>query len=136
MSGLTVSEVAKQGGVNLQTIRYYERQGLLTPTSRTESGYRIYQKDAIRRLRFIKRSQDLGFSLSEIKEILSLRVSTHTTSADIRARAEAKLVDIEQKIHHLEAIHASLARLIEGCHGYGSAAECPILENLDGADFL
>lgn len=136
MSVLTVSQVAKQGGVNLQTVRYYERQGLLTPTSRTESGYRIYQKDAIRRLRFIKRAQELGFSLSEIKELLSLRVDAHTTSADIRVRAKAKLADIEQKINHLEAIHASLARLIKGCQGCGPAAECPILENLDRADFL
>lgn len=136
MSELTVSQVAKQGGVNLQTIRYYERQGLLTPTDRTRSGYRIYRQDAVRRLRFIKRAQELGFSLSEIKELLSLRVDAHTTAADIRVRAQTKLADIEQKIRHLEAIHASLARLIKSCRGCGPAAECPILENLDGVDFL
>lgn len=136
MGNLTVSQVARQGGVNLQTVRYYERQGLLTPSSRTESGYRIYQPDAIRRLRFIKRAQDLGFSLSEIGELLSLRVDADARSADIRVRAQGKLADIEDKIRHLQAIHASLAQLIQSCGGRGPAAECPILENLDGADFL
>ena len=135
MDNLTVSQVAKQGGVNLQTVRYYERQGLLAPTSRTDSGYRIYQRDTVRRLRFIKRAQDLGFSLSEIQELLSLRVDANATSADIRKRAQAKLADIEQKIRHLEAIHASLAQLIQNCQGCGPAAECPILDNLDGVDF-
>lgn len=136
MGNLTVSQVARQGGVNLQTVRYYERQGLLTPSSRTESGYRIYQPDAIRRLRFIKRAQDLGFSLSEIGELLSLRVDAGARSADIRVRAQGKLADIEDKIRHLQAIHASLAQLIQSCGGRGPAAECTILENLDGADFL
>ncbi|MFP5211652.1 MAG: heavy metal-responsive transcriptional regulator [Acidobacteriota bacterium] len=135
MNKLTISQVAKQGGVNLQTIRYYERQGLLAPISRTEAGYRIYQKDTVRRLRFIKRAQELGFSLSEIKDLLYLRLDAHTTSADIRVRAQAKLADVEQKIRHLEAIQKSLSRLIKSCRGCGPAADCPILENLDGEDF-
>lgn len=136
MEKLTISHVAKQGGVNLQTIRYYERQGLLTPAYRTESGYRVYQEETIRRIRFIKRAQELGFSLAEVKELLSLRLDTHTTTADIRVRARSKLSDVEQKIKHLQAIHTSLSRLIKSCRGCGPAADCPILENLDGEEFL
>lgn len=135
MSKLTISGLAKSAGVNLQTIRYYERQELLTPVARTETGYRIYQQDTVRRLRFIRRAQELGFSLSEIKELLSLRLDAHTTSADIRERARAKLADVEQKIRHLQAIQTSLSRLIKSCRGCGPAADCPILENLDGEDF-
>ncbi len=135
MDKLTISRLAKSGGVNLQTIRYYERQELLAPASRTEAGYRIYRQETVHRLRFIKRAQELGFSLSEIKELLSLRLDAHTTSADIRTRAQAKLADVEQKIRHLQAIHASLLRLIKSCRGCGPVADCPILENLSGEDF-
>jgi MerR family mercuric resistance operon transcriptional regulator len=131
METLTTSQLAKNGGVNLETIRYYERQGLLAPTTRTEAGYRIFSSEALRRIRFIKRAQELGFSLNEIKELLSLRVDTHTTQADIRERAQAKLVDVEQKIRHLEAIHKSLLRMTEDCSGCGSLKDCPILESLD-----
>ncbi len=135
MDKLTIGRVAEHSGVNLQTVRFYEREGLLAPAYRTESGYRIYQSETVRRIRFIKRAQELGFSLNEIHELLSLRVDDHATSADIRARAKAKLVDVEQKIRHLQAIQASLTRLIKSCRGCGPAADCPILENLDGEDF-
>lgn len=136
MEKLTIGRVARQGGVNLQTIRYYERLGLLVPAYRTEAGNRIYKTDTVRRIRFIKRAQELGFSLSEIEELLTLRLDAHTTAADIRVRAQAKLADVEQKIKHLQAIHASLAMLVKSCRGCGPAAECPILENLNGEDFL
>src|SRR5487761_1191025 len=111
MDILTISKLAERGGVNLQTIRYYERQGLLAPAARTDAGYRIFQPETARRIRFIKRAQELGFSLSEIKELLSLRVDAQTTRADIRHRAQAKVADVEQKLRHLEAIRASLSRL-------------------------
>ncbi len=135
MDKLTISQLAKNGGVNLQTIRYYEHQGLLAPAYRTEAGYRIYQQQTVRRIQFIKRAQELGFSLSEIKELLSLRVDTNTSQADIRTRAQAKLADVEQKIRHLQAIRASISRLIKSCRGCGPVANCPILENLNGEDF-
>lgn len=135
MSKLTIGGLAKSGGVNLQTIRYYERQELLTPVARTESGYRIYQPDTVRRLRFIKRAQDLGFSLRDIKDLLSLRLDKHTTAADIRERAKVKRADVEQKIRQLQAIQASLSRLIKSCNGCGPLEDCPILENLDGEEF-
>lgn len=136
MDNLTVSQLAREGGVNLQTVRYYERQGLIAPTARTEAGYRMFQPAAARQIRFIKRAQELGFSLSEIKELLSLRIDRHTTQADIRERAQAKLEDVAQKIRHLEAIHASLLRLIKSCRGCGPVSNCPILENLDQEEFL
>ncbi len=136
MQQLTISRLAQDGGVNLQTVRYHERQGLLVPAARTEAGYRMFQPETARRIRFIKRAQELGFSLSEIKELLSLRVDAHTTQADIRKGAQAKLADIEQKMRHLEAIHASLSRLTKSCRGCGSVADCPILENLNGEEFL
>ena len=79
MNSLSISQVAKRGGVNIQTIRYYERQGLLAPTSRTEAGYRIFSAESVRRIRFIKRAQELGFSLKEIEDLLSLRIDAHTT---------------------------------------------------------
>jgi MerR family copper efflux transcriptional regulator len=133
---LTISRLAQESGVNLQTVRYYERQGLLAPMARTVAGYRIFDPETARRIRFIKRAQELGFSLREIKELLSLRVDAHTTQADIRERARAKRTDVEQKIRHLEAIHASLSRLIKSCRGCGPIEDCPILENLNGKDFL
>ncbi len=135
MDSLTISEVAKQAGINLQTIRYYERQGLIVPTSRTEAGYRIFSWESVRRIRFIKRAQELGFSLHEIKGLLSLRIDTHTTQADIRRRAQAKIMDVEQKIRHLQAIHASLLRMAKDCSGCGPLKNCPILESLDGKEF-
>ncbi|MGC8550763.1 MAG: MerR family DNA-binding protein [Acidobacteriaceae bacterium] len=135
MNRLTVGRLARHAGVNLETVRYYERQGLVSPAARTESGYRIYQQEAVRRIRFIKRAQELGFSLHEIKELLSLRVDSDATAADVRVRAQAKLVSVEEKIRHLQNILQSLTRLIESCHGTGPAADCTILENLDGKDF-
>src|SRR5262245_5989173 len=94
MKQLTIGNVAKESGVNLETIRYYEREGLLPEPQRTETGYRMFSRSAISRLRFIKRAQQLGFSLKEIKEILALRMDTNKSCADIRERAKAKIADV------------------------------------------
>jgi len=134
MERLTISQVAKRSGVNIQTIRYYERQGLLSARSRTAAAYRIFSVESVQRIRFIKRAQELGFSLKEIKELLSLRMATHTTQADIRKQAQTKIADVERKILHLEAIRASLLRMAENCSGCGSLKDCPILESLDKED--
>src|SRR5713226_5889139 len=90
---LTVSRLARLGGVNLETVRYYERKGLLPQPPRTPSGYRVFPRDAVRQLRFIKRAQELGFSLKEIHDLLSLRMRPGISRADIRARADAKVAD-------------------------------------------
>ena len=135
MDSLTIGQVAKRAGINLQTIRYYERQEILAPVSRTDAGYRMFSSESVRRLHFIKRAQELGFSLKEIKDLLSLRLDAHTTQADIRKRARARIADVEQKILHLQAIHASLLRMAEDCSGCGSLKDCPILESLDKEEF-
>src|SRR5437867_12888069 len=90
---LTIGRLAQVGGVNLETIRYYEREGLLPRPPRTRSGYRIFPNDAARRLRFIRRAKELGFSLKEIRELLALRVNAGTKPDQIRRRAEAKIAD-------------------------------------------
>lgn len=128
---LTISRLARLGGVNLETVRYYEREGLLPRPPRTQSGYRIFPYDAARRLRFIKRAQQLGFSLTEIRELLTLRVKPGAKRDQIRGRAEAKIADIEQKIKTLTAMKQSLAKLTTQCSGCGPVSECPILESLD-----
>ncbi len=134
MKSLTIGHLAKQAGVNLETVRYYERRDLLPRPPRSASGYRLFPVEAARRLRFIRRAQDLGFSLKEIRELLSLRVSRTTRSADIRARAEAKVADIEAKIRSLESMKKTLRKLTRICDGCAPMAECPILESLDRED--
>ena len=131
MKALTIGHLAKQAGVNLETVRFYERRGLLLRPPRSASGYRLFPADAARRLRFIRRAQELGFSLGEIRELLSLRVSRGTTSADIRKRAEAKVADIEARIKSLESMQKTLRKLTKICDGCVPLGECPILESLD-----
>ncbi len=128
---LTIGRLARVGGINLETIRYYEREGLLPRPPRTRAGYRVFPTDAARRLRFIKRAQGLGFSLKEIRELLTLRVKPGTKRDQIQARAEAKIVDIDQKIETLTAMKRALSQLTTQCSGCGPIAECPILESLD-----
>lgn len=131
MEHLTTSELAKRGGVNLETIRYYERRGLLPKPPRSQSGYRTFPLDAVRRVRFIKQAQELGFSLKEIQELLALRIAPNTTQADVRERATAKIADIDEKIKRLRAMKEALARLTASCCGQGSVSDCPILESLN-----
>src|SRR5207247_4480710 len=111
MAGLTTGKLASEGGVNIETIRYYERHGLLPTPPRTHSGYRVFSDDAVTRLRFIKHAQDLGFSLKEIKELLGLRVKPGSSCADVRRKAESKIVDVDEKIQRLQAIKGALVEL-------------------------
>jgi MerR family mercuric resistance operon transcriptional regulator len=129
---LTIGKLAHEAGINLETVRYYERRGLLPKPPRSASGYRLFPADAAQRLRFIRRAQELGFSLMEIRELLALRVSPRTTSAEIRKRTEAKIADIEHKIKSLESMRKSLRKLTSSCAGCGPISECPILESLGG----
>lgn len=130
-NSLTIGRLAKEAGVNLETVRYYERQGLMPRPSRTPSGYRMYPAEDIRRLKFIKRAQELGFSLREVRELISLRVSATATTATLRTRAEEKIADIEAKIKTLESMKESLCKLTQSCRGCGPVSECPILDSLD-----
>lgn len=131
MEPLTIGRLARLGGVNLETIRYYEREGLLPKPPRTPAGYRLFPSETPRRLRFIKRAQELGFSLGEIRELLALRMRPGTKRQHIRARTEAKIADIEHKIQTLEAMKYTLVKLNERCDRCGPLSECPILESLD-----
>lgn len=128
---MTIGQVAKQAGVNVQTIRFYERKGLVTPVGRRASGYRQYTPDAVRRIRFIKHAQEIGFSLREMEELLSLRVDPGMTCADVRTRAEEKVIEVESKILNLQHMQRALQVLVDQCDGHGPVSACPIIEALD-----
>lgn len=130
---LPIGEVARQAGVNVQTLRYYERRGLLSPPERSEGGHRQYPSETVRLLRFIKRAQDLGFTLKEIQELIGLRETRGRNRSQVRRLAAAKLVDVDEKINRLRAIRKAVAALIESCACKGQTLECPILEALDDA---
>jgi MerR family mercuric resistance operon transcriptional regulator len=129
---LSVSQLARQAGVNVQTIRYYERQGLLPPPPRSAGGYRVFPPQSASRVRFIKHAQSLGFTLKEVKELLDLRLDPATTCAEVRSKARNKIADFDQKIASLGRMKAALARLSAACSGRGTSEQCPILQSLDG----
>ncbi len=132
---MTIGEVAKRSEVNIQTIRFYERKGLVLPETRSESGYRQYTDEAIRRVRFIKHAQEIGFSLKEIGELLTLRVDDDRTCADVRGKAEEKIAGVEMKILKLGQVKEALQGLVALCNVGTPASDCPILEALDEVDF-
>jgi len=131
MSGLTIGRLAKQVGLGIETVRFYERQGLIEPPPRTDSNYRIYPEEEVTRLRFIKKAKSLGFTLNEIKELLFIRHDPNATKADIKNRTLNKIEDVKQKISDLTRIKMALEHLVSSCDGYGPLEECPILEALD-----
>lgn len=133
METLSIGQLAKKAKLNIQTIRYYERRGLIAEPPRLESGYRQYSQSDLARLRFIKHAKELGFSLREIMELLSLRVDPNTTCADVKKRTEAKLADVEEKILALQRIRKALGHLVGLCRGRGPTSECPILEAFEAA---
>jgi MerR family mercuric resistance operon transcriptional regulator len=133
MKPLTIGQVAQRAGVAIETVRFYEREGLLNrPPRAPSSGYRLYEEEAIARLRFILRAKELGFTLNEIKELLFLRVDAGASCADVRAKAEVKIAAIEEKIRTLQRMRTALVRLTRACGEIGGGAECPILDALDG----
>ena len=131
MTELTIGQIARRAYKGFETVRFYERKGLIEEPPRKESGYRQYDEDAVTRLAFIQQAKTLGFSLKEIHELLSLRKSPGVTSREIKQVAEEKLVDIENKIRMLRRIQRALKKLVEKCPGHGPTSECPILEALD-----
>ncbi len=135
MSGLTVGQLAKKAGVNVETVRYYERIGLMPEPQRRESGYRMYSQDDLTRLAFIRHAKELGFTLNEIRELLELRVDAKSNCEEVRAQAEAKIRNIEQKIAHLQRIREVLGKLVSACWQREDTGECPILEAIEREDF-
>jgi Hg(II)-responsive transcriptional regulator len=128
---LTIGKVARGAGLAIDTVRYYEREGLLEKPARTASGYRHYSSDAVARLRFIRQAKELGFSLHEIKELLSLRVMQGKSCADVRAHAEHKIADVDRRIANLKRVRGALVKLTSACSGKGPVSQCPILEALE-----
>ena len=134
MNILTIGQLAKRAQVNVDTIRYYERRGLIPEPPRRQSGYRQYSQDDVVRIQFIKRAQELGFALKEIEELLALRVDPDTTCAGIKEQTEAKIADISTKIQTLQRMTRVLTRLATACDARAPTSECPILEALDTKD--
>lgn len=132
--GLTIGEVAKAAEVGIETVRFYEREGLIADPPRRRSGYRQYPPDTVRRLRFIRRAKDLGFTLKEIAELLGLRVDPTRSRAEVRSLAQAKVKDIEAKMLELARIQTALTHLVRCCRGKGPTSDCPILDALDGQE--
>lgn len=129
---MRIGTAAEQAGVNIQTLRYYERRGLLPRPPRRTSGYREFPDDAVRIVRFIKRAQDLGFTLDEVEELIKLRSEKRRDRTRVRAVAEARVRQVDRKIAELQAIKQALSHLVHCCQE-GSTLECPIIEALDGA---
>lgn len=132
MEHLKTGELAKRAGVNVETLRFYEREGLVPEPPRRVSGYREYPVESVRLIRFIKRAQELGFSLREVRELLALRVEPGTTCSDVREKTQAKVAEVRQKIADLRAIERALKTLTTTCSGDGPLSDCPILASLDG----
>ena len=128
---LTIGQVANAAHVNVETLRYYERRGLVPKPPRSPSQYRSYPEDTVPRVQFVKHAQELGFSLREIRALLSLRATPKARCADVKRRAETKIGEIETKIRGLRAMRNALNRLVSQCDGKMPASECPILEALD-----
>lgn len=131
MKPLTIGQVAQRSGIGIETVRFYERQGLLLKPARSPSGYRQYQADVVNRLRFVQRAKELGFALKEIKELLSLKIATGTSCEQIKQRSQAKIEDIEGKIRTLQRMKRALSKLVAACGTNGPVCECPILDALE-----
>ena len=129
--GYTIGQLANAVGVNVQTVRYYEKRKLLSPSSRRPSGYRVYDNAAVKRLRFIKNAQALGFTLREISELLSLRVNARARCGDVQRKAEAKLQGVEAKMKALQVLVRALRGLIHTCRAGQSIDRCQILYQME-----
>jgi len=132
MESIGIGTLAKRAGVGIDTVRYYERSGLLAPSQRLASGYRRYTSLELARLRFIRRAQALGFTLNEVRDLLAL--SAKRDVARVKRSAQAKLEDVDRKIVALQKIRDGLATLVAACPGHGRAADCPILQALGGEE--
>ena len=132
---MTIGGAAREAGVGVETIRFYERKGLIErPPKPAFGGYRLYDHAVARRVRFIRRAQELGFSLKEIAELLSLKADPRIDCGNVRDRASAKLGEVKGKIARLERIAGALASMVAACPGSGVLSNCSIMEELDRAD--
>ena len=128
---LSIGKVAHDGGVTVDTLRYYEREGLIPAPDRGANGYRRYPPDTIKRVRFIKRAQDVGFTHRDIRELLSLRGDPNASCRDVRSRATGKIQEIESKIAVLARMKSVLSEWVSNCPSRGPVAACPIIDALE-----
>ena len=129
-ASLTIGRIAQSAGVAIDTIRFYEREGLLPAPRRRPSGYREYDQAAVSRLRFIRKAKDLGFTLDEIRELLALSADRHGGVEGVRERAAARLLAIDERIVELQRVRDGLSELVDACPGHGAPEDCPILKAL------
>jgi Cu(I)-responsive transcriptional regulator len=127
MSGLSIGHLAKMTGTKVETIRWYEKVGLIAPPARTGGNYRAYAPDALARLSFIRRARDLGFSLDQVRALLDLAEQRERSCGTVDVIASAHLADVDRKLADLTALRRELSRLITTCEG-GTVADCRILE--------
>ena len=130
---MRTSEVAAQAHVNAQTLRYYERRGLLPQPGRTRSGYRAYTPDAVRVVRFVKRAQQLGFTLDDIEELLHLANGGPASCDDAKTMARTRIADLQRRIEDLAGMHDALVRLVDTCDQPRAKRDCPILHDIQTA---
>lgn len=130
---MKIGQIAKASGVRIDTLRYYEKEGLIRPSFRTDAGYREYDQSAVQQMQFILKAKALGFSLQEIRELLSLRIDRdHHPCSEVKELAEAKLASIEEKIAELQRMHRALKRISDQCCGGAEpATHCSILDSLE-----
>ncbi|MEJ8568846.1 heavy metal-responsive transcriptional regulator [Elongatibacter sediminis] len=131
MSALRIGQLAAETGVTVEAIRYYEQQALIPEAPRSPSGFRCFPPDTVKRVRFIQRAQDLGFSLRDIHGLLGLRNEPGASCAAVKARAEKKLSEVDRKIFELMRIRTALANLSEQCVAQADLGDCPILDALE-----
>lgn len=127
---MKIGELAAMSGLSVDTIRFYEKQGLIPPPQRTDANYRMYDADTPRRLVFVRKARDLGFTLQEIGQLLALSEDGHAGAGDVKERAQAKLGDLDRKIAEMQEMRRSLEKLVSACSGRGQRRACPILAAL------
>ena len=126
---MTIGQVAKLASVGVETIRFYEREGLLNKPKRKQSGYRLFGPEVVNRIKFIKSVKELGFSLKEIRELLFLRADSRGTAAEVKKRIDLKIVQIDRRIEDLRRVRAALAQVSRSA-GRGPTTESPLLDVL------
>jgi len=127
----TIGKLAKEAGVNIQTIRFYERQGILDPVLRKDSGYRIYDTEGLRQLTFIIHAKELGFSLKEIKELLALRIDSAKHCGTVKGKITEKLSDVKYKISQLRKLEKTLKQLVQDCNNRVVSDGCPVISSIE-----
>lgn len=133
METMRIGKLAELSGVSIDTVRYYEREGLLPKAARRASGYREYHSGDLDRLRFVRRAKELGFTLAEIAELLSLTEDRHADMQGVKEKATERLAQVEEKIAELRRVKRGLEQLLAACPGHGTLDHCPIVAALSGA---